>query len=104
MLKGLGDIGNLMRMQKEMKNIQSKMKKAVMEGSSTDGSVKAMVNGEFQLKEIKVSPDLMKAGDHKHMEKMIISAVNEAVEKVKEFSTAEMAKLTSGMDLPGFLK
>ena len=37
MLKGLGDIGNVMRMQKEMKNIQKAIKKAKINGESSDG-------------------------------------------------------------------
>lgn len=99
MLKGLGDIGNLMRMQKEMKNIQKTIKKAKIEGESRDGLVKAVVNGEFSLLSITISDDLVKSGNTKEIEKMVFTAINDAMNNAREYSTQEMKKITGGMDL-----
>lgn len=104
MLKGLGDIGNLMRMQKEMKNIQKKIQKAKIEGESSDGSVKATVNGEFSLLDISISENLIKAGDVKKVEKMVYSAVNDAVNKARDFAASEMKAIAGGMDLGSMFK
>ncbi len=104
MLKGLGDLGNLMKMQKEMKNMQRKLKKTSLEGESKDSTVKAVVNGEYHLVDIRIEPQLIRDGDLKKVEKNVLTAVNDAVEKIKDFSASEMAKLTGGMDLSGFLK
>jgi len=104
MLKGLGDIGNLMKMQKEMKNIQKKIQKTKIDGESSDGSVKAVVNGEFSLLDISISEDLVKTGDVKKIEKMVYSAVNDAVNKAREFSAEEMKKIAGGMDLGSLFK
>lgn len=104
MLKGLGDIGNLMKMQKEMKNIQKKIQKAHIEGESSDGSVKAVVNGEFSLIDISINEALVKAGDVKKVEKMVFSAINDAVNKAREFSAEEMKKIAGGMDLGSLFK
>jgi len=99
MLKGLGDIGNIMRMQKEMKNIQKAIKKAKIDGESSDGSVKAVVNGEFSLLSITISDELVKKGDTKQIEKMVHTAVNDAIHNAREYSAGEMKKMTGGMDL-----
>lgn len=99
MLKGLGDIGNLMRMQKEMKNIQKTIKKAKIEGESRDGLVKAVVNGEFSLLSISINDDLIKSGNTKEVEKMVFTAINDAINNAREYSTQEMKKITGGMDL-----
>ena len=104
MLKGLGDIGNLMKMQKEMKNIQKKIQKTRIEGESSDGNVKAVVNGEFNLLDISINESLVKAGDVKKVEKMVFSAVNDAVSKAREFSAEEMKKIAGGMDLGSLFK
>lgn len=104
MLKGLGDIGQLMKMQKEMKNIQKKIQKARIEGESSDKSVKAVVNGEFILLDISISEDLVKAGDVKKVEKMVYSAVNDAVNKARDYAAAEMKAIAGGMDLGGLFK
>lgn len=104
MLKGLGDIGQLMKMQKEMKNIQKTIQKAKISGESTDGSVKATVNGEFSLLDISIDEALVKAGDVKKVEKMVFSAVNDAVNKAKDYAAQEMKKMAGGMDLGGLFK
>ncbi len=104
MLKGLGDMGNLLRMQKEMKNIQKTIKKAKIEGESAGGAVKAVVNGEFSLMSISISDELVKTGDTKQIEKMVLTAVNDAVHNAREYSAEEMKKLTGGMDLGSLFK
>ncbi len=104
MLKGLGDIGQLMKMQKEMKNIQKAIQKARIGGESTDGSVKATVNGEFSLLDISIDEALIKTGDVKKVEKMVFSAVNDAVNKAREYAAQEMKKMAGGMDLGGLFK
>ncbi|MCP4132556.1 MAG: YbaB/EbfC family nucleoid-associated protein [bacterium] len=104
MLKGLGDVGNLMKMQKEMKGIQKKIKKMKAEGESPGGDVKAVVNGEFELLDISIDNDFMKSHENKKVEKMILAAVNDAMEKVRDESAAEMQKITGDMDLGGMFK
>jgi DNA-binding YbaB/EbfC family protein len=104
MLKGLGEMGNLLRMQKEMKNIQKTIKKAKIEGESAGGAVKAVVNGEFTLMSISISDEIVKAGDTKQIEKMVLTAVNDAVHNAREYSAEEMKKLTGGMDLGSLFK
>jgi len=101
MLKGLGDIGQLMKMQKEMKNIQKNIRKAKIEGMCADESVKAVVNGEFSLLELHIDPELVKAGDHKKIEKNVYYAVNDAVDKARNYAAEEMKKMAGGMDLGG---
>jgi len=104
MLKGLGDIAQLMKMQKEMKNIQKKIQKTRIDGESSDGSVKAVVNGEFTLLDISIDENLVKAGDVKKVEKMVYSAVNDAVNKARDFAAQEMKAIAGGMDLGGMFK
>ena len=104
MLKGLGDLGNLMKMQKEMKNFQKNLKKAKMDGESAEGLVKATVSGEYRLLSITVDKSLAEGGDVKKLEKHILTAVNDATEKMMNYSTTEMAKFTGGFDLSSMFK
>jgi nucleoid-associated protein EbfC len=101
MLKGLGDIGNLMKMQKELKSIQKRITGTEKEGVSANGRVKAAVNGEYRLKGLSIDPELIITVSARDVEKMVIEAVNDAVEKMKVFSAQEMKRLTGGLDVPG---
>jgi len=97
MLKGLGDIGNILKLQKEMKDVQKKLKAARLEAASNDGTVKAVVNGELGLVDLSIAPEIVSAGDVKKIEKAVISAVNNAAEKMRRQSADEMSRITGGL-------
>jgi DNA-binding YbaB/EbfC family protein len=101
MLKGLGDIGNLMKLQKEFKNTQKKITKARITGESPGGEVRATFSGDYKLVELNIDPASVKDADVKKIEKAVAAAINDAVDKVKEFSAEEMGNLTGGLNLPG---
>lgn len=101
MLKGLGDLGNIMKLQREFKNIQKRLKKAEATGETADGKVKVTVNGEYRFIDVVIDPALVSENDAKKVAKAVVFAANLAVEKIKEQSAEEMAKLTGGMNIPG---
>lgn len=107
MLKGLGELGNLMKLQKDFKNAQKKITNATREGASPDGSVKAVVTGDYRLVSLSIDPGFQKSASARELEKAVVAAVNGAVTEIKEYSVSEMGKLTGGLNIPGltdFLK
>jgi nucleoid-associated protein EbfC len=101
MLKGLGDVGKIMKLQKELKNIQKRLKMMESVGESGDGMVSAVVDGEHKLISISIDQCLLDKTDKKKLENSIVSAVNSAVDKNKKLAAEEMEKLTGGMNIPG---
>ncbi|MCL2026028.1 MAG: YbaB/EbfC family nucleoid-associated protein [Leptospirales bacterium] len=97
MLKGLGDMGNILKLQKEMKDIQKKLKASRLEAASNDGTVKAVVNGELWLVDLSIDPEIVSAGNEKKIEKAVISAINNAAEKMKRQSADEMSRIAGGL-------
>ncbi|MBN1531634.1 MAG: YbaB/EbfC family nucleoid-associated protein [Spirochaetes bacterium] len=100
MLKGLGDLGQIMKLQREMKNMQHKIAKATIEGADAGGRVKATVNGEYRLVRIDIDNALLGEGREK-AEKAVLQAVNDAVERMKAYSTEELGKLKDALQIPG---
>lgn len=98
------DIGNMMKLQREMKSIQKALKKAESNGESADGMVSATVNGEFTLVNISINEELLDKNNKQKLEKDIVAAVNKAVELSKEYAAKEMGKLTGEMNIPGLDK
>ncbi len=101
MLKGLGDFGNLMRLQKEIKGVHKKIAGLTMEGSSSNGKVRAALSGEHRLTALTIDSDAMEDCGVRDIERMIIEAVNSAADKIKEFSESEIKRLTGGIEVPG---
>ena len=101
MLKGLGDMGKLMKqaqeMQAKMAEVQERMKTLEAEGSSGAGLVSARATAEGEVKRLSVDPSLLGGGEEKEvLEDLIVAAVNDAIRKAREMGQAEMAKLTEG--------
>lgn len=104
---GLGDMAQMMKLQKDMKDMQKRVQKMTVTGASADGLVKATVNGEFKLLSVEISDDLVAKNDRRAVEKSVLAAVNAAADAAKQYGADEMKKLTGGMNIPGldsFLK
>lgn len=101
MLKGLGDIGQMLKLQKEFKNAQKRITGTKMTGSSADGGVTATVTGEYKIVGMHIDEKILKERSAKDVERLVMDAVNDGVNKIKEFSVSEMSRLTGGLDLPG---
>ncbi len=101
MLKGLGDIGNLMKLQKELKTMQKKLKSMQSAGKSSDEMVSATVNGEFEVLNISFDSEKFKNASCADVERACKQAVNNAVSENKRIAAEKMKELTGGMDIPG---
>ena len=100
----LKDLGNMMKLQKELKNVQKSLKKSESSAESQDGLIKVTVNGEFSMVDISIDESLLEPGNKQKLEKQIISTANKAVATAKEYAAKEMGKLTGGMNIPGLDK
>ncbi|MEX0865903.1 MAG: YbaB/EbfC family nucleoid-associated protein [Pirellulales bacterium] len=105
MLKGLANLGSLMKQAQEMSskmqelNAQLKTKRAT--GSAAGGMVEVEVNGLGEVLKVTIEPSLIEKQDRELIEDLIPAAVNAAVVKAKQIHAEMMQELTGGMDLPG---
>lgn len=88
-------------MQKKMKKIQEELKTMEFEASSGGGAVRVKVNGDQEIKEVKINSEMVDAEDLEMLEDMVMVAVNDAINQAKEESQKKMASLTGGMNIPG---
>lgn len=104
MLGNMGNMGQMMKkmqkLQADMAKMQEELKTRTIETSAGGGAVKVVVNGEKQIKAIKIDPAAVDPEDTEMLEDLITAAVNEALKKVDDMMAQEMGKLTGGMNLP----
>ncbi len=89
-------------MQKKMAEVQEELKNMEFEASAGGGAVKAKVNGDQEILEIKLNNEMIDADDLDMVEDMVMVAVNDALKQSKDESKNKMAGLTGGMNIPGF--
>jgi len=106
MFKGMNGMAGLMKqanqMQMKMKKLQEELATREFTGTSGGGAVTVKVNGENKVLSLTVNPEVMKSGDVEMLQDMLITAVNDALKSAKDTSSQEMAKITGGMNIPGF--
>jgi nucleoid-associated protein EbfC len=88
-------------MQKQIEKVQSDLKERVVEGTSGGGMVKAKVNGQQEVVDVKIEKEVINPDDKSMLEDLILAAVNEAVKKSKKLQETEMQRITGMMMPPG---
>ncbi len=102
MSKGMGNIMKMaQRAQQQMLEIQEGLATKTVEATSGGGMVKAVVNGKQELLSVKIEKDAVDPNDVEMLQDLIVAAVNEALRKAQEMMTAEMSKVTGGLNIPG---
>ena len=101
---GLNSILNqAQKLQGKLGKLEEDMKTKIVEASSGDGKVTAVVNGNRELLALTIDPEVLKAESPELAENLIISAVNLALENAREMVNQEMSKVTGGFSIPGLM-
>ena len=99
-----GDMGKMMQQVKEMKEnmkiAQQELQATTLEGASKGNEVKVLINGEMEIKEITINPELL-SKNVADVEKAVTVAVKDAITKAKDIASSKLGKLTGGLKLPG---
>lgn len=81
--------------------LQKKMEETVVEASSGGGSVTVKMDGRKQVLNIKIDPEVVKAGDLEMLQDLVAAAVNAAGKKIDDSMQSTMGGMLGGMGLPG---
>ena len=88
-------------MQKKMEETKEELAQKEIKVSSGGGIIEIIINGQQEIKEIKIEPDVIDAKEKEMLEDLILAAVNESIRQSKELAAQEIAKLTGGINVPG---
>lgn len=89
------------KMQEQLARIQEELKDKTVEVTAGGGAIKVVATCDIRIRSIEISPDAVDPEDVEMLQDLIISGVNQALEKANEENQEEMAKVTAGMGLPG---
>lgn len=95
-----GNMNNLMkqaqRMQRQMEESQKELEEKEF-SASAGGAVEVTVNGKKEVIKISIDKDAVDPEETEMLQDMILAAVNEALRKAEEASSAAMSKMTGGL-------
>ena len=81
--------------------MQQKSENLSLDGVSGGGMVKATVNGKGLLTAIKIDSSIVNKEDLEMLEDLIVTAFNDAKNKMDVQINNEMASITGGINIPG---
>jgi len=88
-------------LESKMKESQEKIKNINATGISGGNSVKITLNGEGEIIEIYISPEILQE-DKTIIEDLIKAAHNNAKSQLKSMTSEEISKAAGGFNIPGF--
>ena len=101
-MKGMGNMmKQAQKLQAKMLRLQDELAEKTIETAAGGGMVKVVANGKQQIVAIQIEKEVVDPDDVDMLQDLIMAAVNDALTKSQEMVSAEMAKLTGGLSIPG---
>lgn len=89
------------KMQEKMGQLQQELETRTIEAQAGGGMVRVVVNGKFEVVSLKIEKEVVNPEDIEMLQDLITAVVNEGIRKAQEMASAEMAKITGGLNIPG---
>ena len=101
-MKGMGNMmKQAQKLQSKMMRMQEELATKTVETSAGGGMITVVANGAQKIVSIKIEKEVVDPDDVEMLQDLIMAAVNDALTKSQEMVSAEMAKLTGGLSIPG---
>ena len=89
------------KMQEDMEALQADLDAREYDISAGGGVVGIKINGKKEILSINIEPEIVDPDDIETLSDILVAAVNEAIKRVEDTNSAEMAKITGNVGLPG---
>ncbi|RRJ96540.1 YbaB/EbfC family nucleoid-associated protein [Opitutaceae bacterium TAV4] len=100
----MAGVGKLLKqaqkMQRQIETLQTEIGSKEFDITSGGGAVQVKINGSGQFLSLKIDPEFLKE-DATVVSDTLLAAIQDAARQAKDYSEAEMGKVTSGFAMPG---
>lgn len=88
-------------LQAKLAQAQAELGNMTVEASAGGGAVKVIVTGHQKVQSITISREAVDLEDMSLLEDLVLTAMNEALDKSRELVEKGMGKIAGGFNLPG---
>jgi hypothetical protein len=89
------------KMQEQMLKAQEELASREFEGSAGGGAVTVKVNGHKKVLSVTIKPEAVDPDDVEMLQDLVLTAVNDALNRAEESASESLGKLAGGMKIPG---
>ena len=102
----MAGVGKLLKqaqkMQRGIESLQAQLDAKEIDVTAGGGAVRVKINGNGKFLSLTLDPEFLKE-DAKLVGDTVLAAIQDAAKQAKEFNDAEMQKVTSAFQMPGFM-
>lgn len=92
---------NAQKIQEQMSAFQDKLAAISAKGSAGGGMVEIELNGKFEVLAVRIAPEVVEGGDAEMLEDLVMAALSNGLEKIRETINGEMGAMAGGLMSPG---
>ncbi len=89
------------KMQEDMAALQEELDAREYDVSAGGGVVGVKINGKKEVLSIDIKPEIVDPDDIETLSDILVAAINEAIKRVEDTNSEEMAKITGNIGMPG---
>jgi DNA-binding YbaB/EbfC family protein len=90
------------KMQQQVASAQAELAETDLEGTSGGGLVTVTMTGLGEVKSVKIDPKAVDPDDVETLEDLVVAALHNAAEAVRQLTEEKMGPVSGGLTLPGF--
>lgn len=94
---GGGMMSQFKKLQEQMEVTQARLTEMTVTSSVGGGAVQVIMTGDQHCRSVTIDPELLKNADADMLQDLILSAVNQALDKSRELASNEMGPLAGGL-------
>ena len=100
-MKNINELMQQMQeVQARMRRMQEELARAEVAGEAGGGLVRAVMSGKGELRAVEIDESLLKPEEKEILEDLIVTAVNQARQRMEEMIAEKMKEATGGLPLP----
>ena len=100
MANPFGQMGEMIKLQREAKRIQKELRNTEVESISGGGKIKVILNGEVQVTGIEIDSEVLKPENKKEIEESLKETINAGVKKAQGEAAEKSKGMLSKLNLP----
>ena len=93
----MGMMGQLQKLQEQLKIAQDQLADETVAYSAGGGAVKVVMTGDQHCESIEIDPELIKEGDVEMIQDLILTGINGAIEASKNLAAERLGPLAGGL-------
>jgi nucleoid-associated protein EbfC len=94
---GGGMMSQFKKLQEQMEAAQTRLTDMTVSSSVGGGAVQVTMTGDQRCKSVVIDPELLKDADADMLQDLILSAVNQALDKSRDLASNEIGPLAGGL-------